>query len=108
MKKYTAHFIFFVIIVSIVICSCKKKIVPKCDGSTSTYNSNIKTIINITCTNSSCHPNYSTYAGIKSILNNGNFKNEVITKKSMPKGNSLTSDDLNKIQCWIDAGYPEN
>ncbi len=99
---------FLVLLVIIFFYSCKKKVTPKCDGTTSTYNSNIKTILNNSCTSSNCHPNYSSYTGIKSILNSGAFKTEVITNKSMPKGNSLSTDQLNKIQCWVDAGYPEN
>jgi hypothetical protein len=108
MKKISLVFSLITIFFTIVIVSCKKKKAPKCDGTSSSYNSNIKSIINNSCTSSGCHPSYSSYSGIKSILDNGNFKNEVLTKKSMPKGNSLSSDQLNKIQCWVDAGYPEN
>ena len=99
---------FLVLLVVIFFYSCKKKVTPKCDGTASTYNSNIKSIINNSCTNSSCHPSYASYAGIKSILNSGSFKTQVITDKTMPKGSSLTNDQLSKIQCWVDASYPEN
>ncbi len=109
MKKVTRIFYFLTIILLIsVIYSCKKKNAPKCDGTSSNYNSNIKSIINSSCTSSGCHPTYSTYLGLKSILDNGTFKQQVITSKSMPKNSSLTSSQLNQIQCWIDAGYPEN
>ncbi|MDX2171550.1 MAG: hypothetical protein SFY56_00420 [Bacteroidota bacterium] len=108
MKKNSFVFSLITLLLTTFILSCKKKKAPTCDGTSSSYNSNIKSILNNSCTSSGCHPSYSSYSGIKSILDNGSFKNEVITKKSMPKGNSLSSDQLSKIQCWIDAGYPEN
>ncbi len=92
----------------LAIVSCKKAVIPKCDGTSSTYVTNMQTLINNSCTNISCHASYATYNGIKSILTNGSFKERVITKKDMPKGSTFSADDLNKIQCWIDAGYPQN
>jgi hypothetical protein len=109
MQKVIA--IFFITIAFLLISivyACKKNKAPKCDGTSSTYNSNIKSIIKSSCISSGCHPSYATYAGIKSILDNGTFKQQVISNKTMPKGNSLSSDQLNKIQCWVDAGFPEN
>ncbi len=109
MQKITSlFFISSCILIIFIIYSCKKKKVPKCDGTSSTYNSNIKSIINNSCTGSGCHPSYSTYLGLKSVLDNGTFKQQVISNKSMPKNSSLSTDQLNKIQCWVDAGYPEN
>lgn len=93
------------------IYACKKNSTTSttttCDGTASTYNSNMKTMINTYCTSSGCHPNYSTYTGIKSILTNGQFTSHVLSSKDMPRGSSLSSDQLSKIQCWADAGYPE-
>lgn len=89
--------------------SCKKsskKITPVCDGTNATYNSTVKAIVNGNCLN--CHSGYSTYAGLSSVLSNGKFKQHVITDQDMPKGGSLTADQLNKIQCWVESGYPEN
>jgi len=78
-----------------------------CDGTAATYNSNVKSIIDGACTSSGCHPTYNSYSGIKSILNSGDFKREVITNKTMPSGSSLTSSQLNILKCWSDAGFPE-
>jgi hypothetical protein len=93
----------------LVALSCKKKDrPPKCDGKSSTYNSNIKAILNSNCTASGCHPNYNSYAGLREVLNNGKFREKVLETKEMPKGRTLSSNDLIKIQCWVDASYPEN
>ena len=97
-----------IVVLVIAISSCQKAVVPKCDGTNSTYNGNMQALINSNCTNAGCHPNYATYNGIKSVLNDGSFKNHVISNKDMPRGSSLSTSDLNKIQCWIDAGYPQN
>ncbi|MCE3225759.1 MAG: hypothetical protein K0S32_310 [Bacteroidetes bacterium] len=98
--------IFFICL--LISFSCKKEEAPQCDGTASTYNSNIKPIIDANCTSSKCHPKFNSYDGLGKYLNNGEFKKKVVDKRQMPKGGSLSSSELSKIQCWIDAGYPEN
>lgn len=87
--------------------SCKKYN-PSCDGSSPTYNADIKTIINSSCTKSGCHPSFSSYSGIRFYLNNGAFSKYVLENQSMPKGGSLSHSELDKLQCWHDNGYPES
>ncbi len=107
MKTFFVRAALILTVLFIAVISCKKNAVPKCDGTASTYNSNMQALINSKCTNPGCHPNYATFAGIKSVLDNGAFKNRVVSTKDMPQGGSLGTSDLNKVQCWIDAGYPE-
>lgn len=96
------------LVAGILFFSCKKNKVITCNGTDSTYNTNIKDIINSNCTSSGCHPGYSTYAGIKPILDNGKFNSEVLQSKSMPKGKKLSDNELSVIKCWVDGGYKEN
>ena len=103
------------IIISSQLISCKKDTVsPTCDGTNSTYTSNIKTIIDNNCLSSGCHGSgssngdFTTYEGLKTYCDNGKFQSQVLDNQTMPKGSSLSSDQLNKIQCWIDNGYPKN
>jgi len=42
------------------------------------------------------------------VTANGQFKQHILIDQDMPKDGSLTQDQLNKIQCWVEAGYPEN
>lgn len=87
---------------------CKKsknKVTPVCDGTNATYNNTVKAIVNSNCV--SCHSNYSSYSGLSGITSNGQFAQHVLTDQDMPKGSSLTSDQLNKIQCWVNNGYPQ-
>lgn len=102
------------LMVGILFFACKKKNtsaptpqVSECDGTVSNYNSNIKSIIDNNCASSGCHPSFTTYAGIKPYLTNGDFKREVLIDRTMPKGRSLSNNDLSKIKCWADAGFPE-
>ena len=98
-----------------VVSACKKDAEDiECDGSTRTYDADIKAIVDANCTSSNCHGSgssrgdYTSYAGLEADLNSGIFKKEVLTDQSMPRGGSLSTDELIKISCWADNGYPEN
>jgi len=99
--------------VFLLLAACNKKQNAACDGSSPTYESEIKAIISANCGSSSCHGSgssngdFTTYANLKPVLNNGKFKSEVIDKQSMPKNGKLTSSELSKIVCWKDNNYPE-
>ena len=97
----------------VVLTACKKdkdteKLTPACDGSSPTYQNTIKSIIDARCATAGCHPNYNTYQGLRNDLEGGDFRREVLVNQTMPQGSSLTQDQLNKIQCWVNDGYPEN
>ena len=86
-----------------------------CDGSTPTFDNEISVIINTSCAISGCHPDadarhgdYSSYEAFEKHRNNGSFEKKVLTKQTMPKGFTLTQEELNLIQCWVDNGFPEN
>jgi hypothetical protein len=110
MKIVKLPFLLNLLPLIIALLACNKsstKTTPTCDGTASTYNSNIKAIIDGACTSSGCHPGYTSYSAIKTILDNGQFKKEVLTNQTMPKNTKLSTDQLNKIQCWADAGFIE-
>jgi len=86
-------------------CKKKKKVTPVCDGTNATYNNTVKAIVNNSCV--SCHSNYSSYSGLSSITSSGQFTQHVLTDQDMPKGSSLSSDQLNKLQCWVNNGFPQ-
>jgi hypothetical protein len=105
--------ILLLFLVGILIGSCKKenesdKLTPVCDGSHPTYQSEIKSIIDSRCSTSNCHPGYNTYEGLLPDLEGGDFRREVLENQSMPQGSSLTQQQINSIQCWVNDGYPEN
>ncbi len=64
---------------------------------------------------STCHSSgskrgdFTSYDGLKPDLDNGNFEKEVLIDQRMPRGSqTLTQEQINTIQCWVDNGYPEN
>jgi hypothetical protein len=110
---------FFCTLISIFLLSCNKYDVTavevSCDGSTPTYDGAISNIINTNCAISGCHPegtghigDYSTYASFEKHRNNGWFEKQVLKKQYMPKGFTLSQDELNTIMCWVENGFPEN
>ena len=81
-----------------------------------TYSGTIAQIIVTNCTNPGCHvgsgPGFQTqlssYNGVKEEVNQGSFKDRVIVQGNMPPSGSLSLADKEKIQCWLDAGAPDN
>ncbi|MGB1217552.1 MAG: hypothetical protein ACPG5P_06735 [Saprospiraceae bacterium] len=84
-----------------------------------TYTNSTKSIIDASCAYAGCHAGqYDSFAGIQSIIDNGKFKERVITMRDdvsmgMPPNyatagpKDLTEAELEIIQCWIDGGYQE-
>lgn len=101
-----------------------------CDTIDATYDGAVKAIIDSSCSYSGCHDggggigpgNYTSYAGLQGIIQAGTFRARVIDLKDnavsgMPPDNSiypqsqkdnLTEEELEIIECWIAANYPEN
>jgi hypothetical protein len=94
------------LLVSAATIGCKKTQKVSCDGSAPTYESFVKNLVNTKCV--SCHGSYSSYQGLSSITSSGLFEKEVLINQTMPEGGSLSQDELNKLQCWVDNGFPEN
>lgn len=114
MNKIKSVSFIAVFVLLFIGTACNKKQPATCDGSTPTYESEIKAIISDNCNSSSCHGSgskngdFTTFQGLKPQLDNGKFKSEVIDSQTMPKGGAkLTSSQLAKIVCWKDNGYPE-
>jgi hypothetical protein len=114
-------------------CMSKKleQVEPElCDTVMVTYESHIKEIIDNSCAYAGCHDgaggigprDYTNLGGMQTHLDNGSFKERVIDQKDdeaigMPPNQSvwpqslkddLTDEELELMQCWINAGYPEN
>ena len=94
--------------------SCSKEETEiTCNGTTPTYDADIKAIIDATCMGSSCHstgsaqPHLTSYAGLKVVTTSGTFETNILINKTMPRTGSLTADELSMIKCWHENGYPE-
>jgi uncharacterized membrane protein len=97
--------------------SCSEEDVAQttsCSGTSVSFANDVKAIIDSKCaTNSGCHGAASvngpgpltTYTA---IAQNKNQISAAINSGAMPKGSSLTSDQKNKILCWIQNGALNN
>ncbi len=84
------------------------------DCTTVTYSGVISALATSSCNSASCHGTGSsngdltTYAGMKVFADNDKLKEEVLDTQDMPRGGSLTSEQLGQFKCWLDAGAPNN
>lgn len=123
MKKLLFLFVLATIFI-VNSCSKDKGSIPEettlslslCDSLNVKYADTISTIIATHCTSLGCHVSggpgnglLGSYAGLKAKVDNGALKNRVITPQgNMPPSDPLSAADKQKIQCWLDAGAPNN
>ncbi|MEO9533743.1 MAG: hypothetical protein ABJG68_02005 [Crocinitomicaceae bacterium] len=107
---------------SIVLTACKKEEEPIAGdcGFVVSYATDIRPIIESSCKTQAgpgtgCHDAWiDEYENIQTKLDAGAIQDRVFNQKNMPYMpnsfgiDSLTSDELEIMQCWIDQGYPEN
>lgn len=107
--------IFFLSILLITLNSCRDDL-RKLDCSTinATYLLDVKPVITGSCIASGCHEvgsangDYTTYAGLKAVADDGSLDDAINIKKNMPKNGSLDIESRKKIRCWIESGAPNN
>lgn len=91
----------------------------ECEGSI-TYTDNIKEILDKSCAYSGCHidgtapGDYSNYAGLEAGIASGELRKRMIEIQNMPpeyapddKPKSLTEDEMELINCWVQNEYAE-
>jgi uncharacterized membrane protein len=95
-------------------CTNEKAIPTPCTGTIS-YSNDIKQIIDNNCV--TCHSagntdgDFTTYEGLKLKAESGSLKNRVVVQKNMPPAGSdsaMTSLNIQKINCWLLQGAPNN
>lgn len=91
-----------------------------CDDIVTSYELNIRQIVDNTCAYSGCHPEYTDYQGILPVLEDGSFRSRVIRLKSdanlgMPpdyapdnRPKDLSEEQINLVTCWLENDFPEN
>lgn len=104
------------------LSSClKDKTAPVGDCLTEvSYSEDIRPIIESSCKTglgggTGCHDAWiDNYDPIRSYLDASTWQNEVLVEKTMPVIpndfgiDSLTTEEIQTMRCWIDQGYPEN
>lgn len=102
--------------ISIIVkwIDCGTQLDPKTDTTAApakvSFKNEIKPIIDVNCAVSGCHVStfsgfdFTTTADIKTNADNGKIKDQVVVKKTMPKGGSLKQSEIDLIEKWLDEG----
>lgn len=84
-----------------------------CTTISSKFSTDVMPIVTSTCATPSCHNStgvggivLQTYDQVKA--NTDRIRQRVLVDKTMPPNGALNSSELNIIQCWINAGTPNN
>jgi len=105
----------FVINISLVTVSCENNAEMEPISSefvctpNESYTNNIAPILNQNC--KPCHFNGSQFPDLtnyNSVSQNAHLIKIVTQNKTMPKGGSLTQDEIDAIACWVDNGALDN
>ena len=85
---------------------------PTCTGTTISFASEVKPIIDSKCsTNSGCHASgsrHGVYTSYSAITADQSDISRVIKNGSMPEQGSLSTNEKNTILCWIEGGAVNN
>ncbi|MEL7123489.1 MAG: hypothetical protein AAFO07_28845 [Bacteroidota bacterium] len=91
-----------------------------CDNIVTSYELNIRQIVDNTCAYSGCHPEYTDFQGILPVLDDGSFNSRVLRLAADPnlgmppdyapanRPKDLSEEQINLITCWLENDYPEN
>lgn len=90
----------------------------ECEALDVKFSTDIMPIVSATCAIPDCHEagfangDFTAYDGIKMFVDDGAFETEVVNKTMPPDDTlgpeSLTDTEIEKIQCWIADGAPNN
>lgn len=106
--------IFISVFTTLIILGCTKDTTTSCSTTNMKYSGEIKSIIDANCVG--CHGASSPSGGV-SLVTYDNVKNVGATKlagvvnhssgfKAMPPTSKMSQCNIDKIQAWIAAGFP--
>jgi len=108
MKKCFQYSIVITTLIAAVV-ACKKVTDPVCSLLPARFSLEVNPIIQNSCTSSGCHGAGSSN-GPGELLTFDQIKNaaarikKAVEDKTMPKGSTLTSAQIQQISCWVDNG----
>ncbi|NVO04250.1 MAG: hypothetical protein HXX09_16275 [Bacteroidetes bacterium] len=102
--------VIMAIVIVAFMAGCKKNsttdnssYTPSCSGATKSWITDVKPLMDSYCVN--CHSSYGSYSSVSNSKTNIRSR---IVSGSMPQSGSLSTDQKDKIVCWIDNGAPNN
>ena len=135
MKLRTSYLFFGLLLITAVACTNDElppSMTPEfCNDIDAFYDTNVKPIIDESCAYSGCHDgaggigagDFTNYATFSAYLDTkiGSVRNRVFEIADNPalgmppdqsvyiesQKDDLTEEEMNILQCWLDAGYPE-
>lgn len=117
-------FVVLLLVFGLLPASCDNAVLPEvpepefCDTLETSYNLNIRPIVETYCSYSGCHDGsspgvYLTYNGMLPNLNSGEITERVLIARDMPPDyaneglRTLPEQEFGIFECWVNEGYPE-
>ena len=114
MKKKRTWLPVFVAALSLATISCKydKEDPPSCTPAVS-FSATILPLVTTKCAIAGCHDAtasggrvFQSYSAISAAKDRIHVR--AVVEKTMPQIGSLSVNEITALQCWIDAGAPDN
>ena len=98
----------------VISCKTQKKAATEeaCATPNQTYSGGVKAIIESKCAVEGCHDkgrgDFRVFENFKRKVDQGEVKEMVVIKKTMPPNEPLSSKEIKRIECWLKDGGKEN
>ncbi len=85
-----------------------------CATTELTYEADIRAIVQSNCATPGCHVSgfangdFTSFDEVQLAVNDGSFRSSVLVSRVMPPSGPLSQNDRDLIDCWLEAGAPEN
>lgn len=101
------------IIVGLVSCSYDKEVLSPCGTTAATFADDVLPLVQTRCATPQCHGSNSTNIGgpftnYSQIKAKATQIRQAVVSGVMPKGSTLTQDQINVISCWVESGALDN
>ncbi|MBK8502849.1 MAG: hypothetical protein IPL46_11885 [Saprospiraceae bacterium] len=113
-NNFTLAIALLCVILYIAGCTRDQVDIPEPCDEVKSYNDAIRDILRNKCNTSGCHDgasgvgNYNSYSGVRRVVETGEFRQEVVIEKTMPKDGTLSDEEFSLLRCWSENGFPEN
>lgn len=113
-------FFFAALLLFAAVQSCTADQLPEpaseadqaCDSLAVSYDNGIKALLDNNCTQSGCHGSNSINGNFTSFNSlqgyEASIHDRTVVRQNMPPSGSLTEEEIQLLECWKAAGYPEN